>query len=228
MGIKSTFLINQTDPINLPYIKTGRLPLTESEISLSPEFMQSNHIELGQALTIGDTTYTITGFFYLPDYEVFIPFGDIQQDFDSAAFAIVTPKVYDKYTGKEEKYFAGRVKLQLYSSSYSFPYLARGIDVSSFCYGVVLVIAATVLVTYIAVIQFMKQDGYSLLNNVDKTQNISGATAMANKIANLLPPRWRLPVRVVLRKWNTLLLSALTILIVSTLFITYKMNVRFR
>ncbi|RUT41431.1 ABC transporter permease [Paenibacillus anaericanus] len=338
-GDQKYFFINKTDHFNLPYIKTGRLPITESEIALSPEFMQSNHIELGQSLTIEDTTYTITGSFYLPDYEVFIPFGDIQQDYDSATFAIVTPKVYEKYTGKEELYFAGRVKadddieieaklaalkgnsafsymaqtneitshsqlqtgldsnkilahtflliiglislflyymfykrfmmlhkqefgcykalgftslqissvlvrfslliaavgtlaglvlgffgssilLQLYSSSYSFPYLTRGIDVSSFCYGVVLVIAATVLVTYIAVIQFMTQDGYSLLNNVDKTQNMSGATAVANKIANLLPPRWRLPVRVVLRKWNTLLLSALTILIVSTLFIT--------
>ncbi|MBA9086439.1 putative ABC transport system permease protein [Fontibacillus solani] len=334
---RSYFFTNRPNEIDLPYIVAGRLPLTESEIALLPQFMQSNGLEIGQSLVLGDRSYIITGSFYLPDYEVFIPFGDIQQDDHHATFAIVTPKIYEQYIGKEERYYAGRVKdgnhfeakiadlknnpsfsyiatsneinshsqillgldsnrmlahtflvilglislflyymfykrfmllykqefgcfkalgytklqisailvrfsfvisavgalaglvlgyigssvlLQMYNSSYSFPHFARGINISSFCYGVVMVIVAIVLITYGAAIQFMKQDSYTLLNNVDKAQNMSGAKIFANKVANLLPQRWRLPVRVVLRKWNTLFLSALTILIVSTLFIT--------
>lgn len=57
-----------TDEINLPYITKGRLPIEDFEIAIFPQFAEENNIEIDDTYFINNKEYTITGFFYKPEF----------------------------------------------------------------------------------------------------------------------------------------------------------------
>lgn len=60
--------ITLTEEINLPYITKGRLPENDFEIAIFPNFAEANNIDLNSTYIINDKEYTVTGFFYKPEF----------------------------------------------------------------------------------------------------------------------------------------------------------------
>jgi putative ABC transport system permease protein len=67
-GEKTYKFVSLTNKIDIPYLVDGKLPINENEVAIFPEFAQNNNLTIGDALTIGDQTYLITGFFYKVDF----------------------------------------------------------------------------------------------------------------------------------------------------------------
>ncbi len=80
--------ITITEQINIPYITEGRLPENDFEIALFPAFALENNIELNDTYIIQDKEYTVTGFFYEPEF--LFPIMSMDQiEFDKATQTIV-------------------------------------------------------------------------------------------------------------------------------------------
>ncbi|ASA21440.1 ABC transporter permease [Paenibacillus donghaensis] len=116
-------------------------------------------------------------------------------------------------------FLASNVLMNMLRSSYSFPYYERGVSAASLALGLLLPVAGTILITLATIVPFMKREPASLLNPVQSNRDNRGVLAALNKLVSLLPEKLRLPFRVVLRRWNALLLSAAAVLLMTTLFI---------
>lgn len=334
---KNYFIINKPREINIPYIVEGNLPQEDNEIALFEQFIRLNNMNLGDEISIDNKKFTITGSFYLPDYQAFIPFNSLEQNYNDASFAIVSENAFKQIQGKEEVYYSGKflsretnnekikdlrelaqfsylenaenissdslfqmgldsnkvlaltflvlllsillfvfymffkrftlmnqqefgciralgygkkqitkvivefvfvisvcgsmlaipaayfassVLVNKHAATYGFPYFQRNINLNSFFMGSVLVILAVMLITYYSIMIFLRRSTCELLNNIDNSKEHFIVKLLINKIADKLPERTRLSSRVAFRKINALFLAAVTILIVSTLFIT--------
>ncbi len=67
--------------INLPYVVEGRLPETDTEIMIFPEFAEFNGISLNDTYDINGITYDVVGFAYSPEF-LFPILSLTQIDFD--------------------------------------------------------------------------------------------------------------------------------------------------
>lgn len=103
------YLLNETKGINESYVLNGKLPTERNGIALLSQFMKLNNYKVNDQITIGGETYTITGEVYLPDYLAFIPFGQLQQEYNVASFAIVTKEQLEMIAGNEVIYYCGKV-----------------------------------------------------------------------------------------------------------------------
>lgn len=99
----------ETKGINEAYVLDGKLPEKGNDIALLSQFMELNDYKVYDQITIGGETYTITGAVYLPDYLAFIPFGQLQQEYSMASFAIVTEEQLEMVAGNEVSYYCGKV-----------------------------------------------------------------------------------------------------------------------
>lgn len=57
-----------TEIINIPYMVEGELPVNDYEIAIFPEFAKANNINIEDSYVIDETTYTVVGFFYSPEF----------------------------------------------------------------------------------------------------------------------------------------------------------------
>ncbi|KGX91398.1 hypothetical protein N781_04355 [Pontibacillus halophilus JSM 076056 = DSM 19796] len=61
-------VFSETETVNKPYVSEGEYPLKADEIALSPVFAEEHNLQIGDEINLKDREWTITGFFYLPDY----------------------------------------------------------------------------------------------------------------------------------------------------------------
>ena len=54
--------------IDIPYLVEGKMPESDNEITLLPEFANLNNIGINSKYKIGDKEYTVVGFAYAPQY----------------------------------------------------------------------------------------------------------------------------------------------------------------
>ncbi len=80
--------VSLTERIDLPYITEGRMPETNHEIAIFPEFAAANDIRIGDTITIRDTTFDVVGFMYKPEY-LFPIFSLTSISFDPAHQTLV-------------------------------------------------------------------------------------------------------------------------------------------
>jgi putative ABC transport system permease protein len=103
--------------------------------------------------------------------------------------------------------------------SYAVTGLEKGVNGISFFYGVILVIVILCLVTALSCYPFYKKDAALLISGADTRRENKIIANFANFCANLTPKRYRLSVRIAMRKPVTILLTVAAVGTVSTLFI---------
>jgi len=64
---KTLRIFNIPSKINLPYIDKGKLP-QKNEIIIDPLFAKANGYNIGDTINISNKSFTISGYFFLPDY----------------------------------------------------------------------------------------------------------------------------------------------------------------
>lgn len=330
------YLLSPPKKLNVPYLSEGRLPVASTEIALMPQYMDKHALTIGDSITIENRDLTIVGSMFLPDYQSFIPFNDLKQDYNQATFGVVTPDVYHEINGQEERYYAAQFKpdvdsgsaevrissdpafsylafdsglesstepltaidsnqslaqsflflftlitlfifymfytrfvrlhrqdfgcfkamgytarqishaslvyslilstagglvgmvlaffgssvlIHMYAQMYSFPFWERGLELRSILFGLLIPIIGTVLVTWMSIFPFLRQETFHVMHNTIKPLPNGRLTTALQSVISLLPERLRLPLRVVLRKWNAIFLSAAAIFLMTLLFI---------
>ncbi|WP_238861401.1 FtsX-like permease family protein [Clostridium sp. YIM B02569] len=337
------FFINNPKKINIPFLINGALPIKKDEIAVFPQFLNFNNLHIGDNYTIDSKNYLIVGTISLPDYCAFIPYKELQQNYNTSTFVLTTEDSYNSVNGQEYIYYSGKfnnpdsdinniiskmyldsrftyledsnsissdsslksalssnyilaetfliiltlismfiyymffkkflslnredfgcykalgftnlsitviiikffiilssiglilgfifgyfgssILINLYKTSYSFPTFIKGISFSSLINGIFTFNIAISIVIYYSIISFIKIDTSLLLNNTDTNQKNIRIRSFANKISKLMPSKFRISSRIILTKIASLLLSFISILITSTLFITsYSLN----
>ncbi|MCW3789994.1 ABC transporter permease [Paenibacillus sp. LS1] len=330
------YLLAPPQMLNVPYLLEGRLPVASTEVALMLQYMDNHALTIGDSITIGNHNLTIVGSMFLPDYQSFIPFNDLKQDYNQATFGVVTPDMYHMINGQEERYYAAQFKpgvdsgsaelrlssdpafsylafdsglesstepliaidsnqslahsflflftlitlfifymfytrfirlhrqdfgcfkalgytarqiscaplvyslilstagglvgmvlgffgssvlIQMYAQMYSFPFWERGLELRSILFGLWIPVIGTVLVTWMAIFPFLRQETFYVMHNTIKPLPNGRLTAAFQSVIGLLPETLRLPLRVVLRKWNAIFLSATAIFLMTLLFI---------
>lgn len=330
------YLLAPPQMLNVPYLLEGRLPVASTEVALMLQYMDNHALTIGDSITIGSHNLTIVGSMFLPDYQSFIPFNDLKQDYNQATFGVVTPDMYHMINGQEERYYAAQFKpgvdsgsaelrlssdpafsylafdsglesstepliaidsnqslahsflflftlitlfifymfytrfirlhrqdfgcfkalgytarqiscaplvyslilstagglvgmvlgffgssvlIQMYAQMYSFPFWERGLELRSILFGLWIPVIGTVLVTWMAIFPFLRQETFYVMHNTIKPLPNGRLTAAFQSVIGLLPETLRLPLRVVLRKWNAIFLSATAIFLMTLLFI---------
>ena len=107
-GDKTYYFINNLTDINKTNLLEGTLPQKDDEIAVLPGFAEKNGLNIGDTIKINDTTYTITGYIYLPDYVAFVPYGEQEQTFDNASFVIAGGNTFNLISGNLAEYFCGK------------------------------------------------------------------------------------------------------------------------
>ncbi len=59
---------NINNKINVPYLVDGRFPQNNGEITVYPEYLKANNLNIGSDITILNKTYKIVGTYYAPNY----------------------------------------------------------------------------------------------------------------------------------------------------------------
>lgn len=109
-GDRTFFIINRPRLLNLPNVTAGSLPEAPGEIAVQPKFLESNGLSVGSALELRGNEYRISGTFTLPDYEVFMPYGNPVQDSVSATFVIAADRTFSNRGDEVQTYYAGAAK----------------------------------------------------------------------------------------------------------------------
>lgn len=339
----SYFFINNPQKINIPFLINGALPAKKDEIAIFPEFLDANNIHIGDNYTIDSKNYLIVGTISLPDYCAFIPYKDLQQNYNTSTFVLTTEDSYNSINGQEYIYYSGKLNnpdsdinntiskmyldsrftylensssissdsslksalssnyvlaktflivltlismfiyymffkkflslnkeefgcykalgftnlnitliilrffiilssvglilglvlgyfassilINLYTTSYSFPNFIKGISFSSLINGIFIFNVVISIVIFYSIVSFIKIDTSLLLNNIDTNQKNIKIRSFANKLSELMPSKFRISSRIIFTKTTSLLLSFISILITSSLFITsYSLN----
>lgn len=107
------YFTNEMKGINDTYVVKGKLPEREHDIALLSQYMELNQYKINEKIQISGETYTITGAVYLSDYLSFIPFGQLQQEYKTASFAVVTDEELARISGEETEYYCGKAQTSL-------------------------------------------------------------------------------------------------------------------
>ncbi len=76
--------------VDLSYIEEGSAPLSNTEIAIDKTFAEKNNYQIGDTLTINETTYTISGFVLFPDYTLAMFGNELIMQNETQTFALVT------------------------------------------------------------------------------------------------------------------------------------------
>lgn len=99
-------VFKKTSEINLYSVTEGRDVETNDEIIISEGYAVFNKISLGDPITIGNKTYTVTGFFQRPDYLYMLQNeGDSYKNVTTFYLAYVTDEEYENIGGENCLYF---------------------------------------------------------------------------------------------------------------------------
>lgn len=99
-------VFKKTSEINLYSVTEGRDVETNDEIIISEGYAAFNKISLGDPITIGNKTYTVTGFFQRPDYLYMLQNeGDSYKNVTTFYLAYVTDEEYENIGGENCLYF---------------------------------------------------------------------------------------------------------------------------
>ncbi|MYL48043.1 FtsX-like permease family protein [Halobacillus litoralis] len=80
-----------TESVNIPYIAEGRAPTSDQELAISKVYAEKHQYELGDAITLDDREFEITGFVYLPDYIYMVEqMTDLLADAEKFGVAVVS------------------------------------------------------------------------------------------------------------------------------------------
>lgn len=94
-------VFKKTNEIDLYSVTEGRDVETNDEVIISEGYAVFNKISLGDPITIGSKTYTVTGFFQRPDYLYMLQNeGDSYKNVTTFYLAYVTDEEYDNIGGE--------------------------------------------------------------------------------------------------------------------------------
>jgi putative ABC transport system permease protein len=106
-----------------------------------------------------------------------------------------------------------------YIDSYSLTVVKRGMNFSSFSYGVLLDTAVMILMTYLVGRKNLKQETAFLISNSESKKDYSIIDKLSNHITKFLPEKIRFSVRIALRKPITIILTMIAVMTAMTLVI---------
>ncbi|UNK17309.1 ABC transporter permease [Paenibacillus sp. N3/727] len=112
-------------------------------------------------------------------------------------------------------WFGSDLLLTASIEAYSVENVKKGIHLFSFLLGVVSVVIVLCVITFWACYPFYNKETALLLNGSDKQKE----NRLAEKLANIVPKRYKLSVRIAMRKPITILLTVITVGIVTSLFV---------
>lgn len=85
--------------VNLVTAMKGRLPESSKEIAIERLFAESNHISIGDTVTVSGTDMKITGYVCMPDYSsLFKKNSDLMMDSFHFGIGIVTDEAFNRYS----------------------------------------------------------------------------------------------------------------------------------
>ncbi|WP_165835547.1 ABC transporter permease [Ruminiclostridium sufflavum] len=92
-------IYKERENINLVTVMEGRLPAEGKEVALERLFAETNGLEIGDDISIGNTKMKITGFISLPDYSsLFKKNTDIMMDTFYFGVAVVTNETFASFS----------------------------------------------------------------------------------------------------------------------------------
>lgn len=121
--------------------------------------------------------------------------------------------------GMAAGWFASDILNRAYMDSYGVETVKKGIAVTSIFYGVILVPAVLVLLTFISGRKVLHQETALLIANSDSRKGNPLFDKLSDKIAGIIPERFRFQVRIALRKPLTVFLTFAAVMSAEVLFI---------
>ena len=89
-------VFHKRDKINLECLMNGEFPVSDNEIAIDRMYADNNAISVGDTLTFGDNTFTVSGLVALSDYSaLFSSPADMMFDAVKFGVAIVTENCFD-------------------------------------------------------------------------------------------------------------------------------------
>ncbi|MBX0358633.1 ABC transporter permease [Halobacillus sp. Nhm2S1] len=80
-----------TESVNTPYIAEGRAPTSGQELAISKVYAEKHQYQIGDAITLDEREFEITGFVYLPDYIYMVEqMTDLLADAEKFGVAVVS------------------------------------------------------------------------------------------------------------------------------------------
>lgn len=98
--------------INLTYLEKGRLPKTSNEIVLTSIYADKNNLALGDTITIGGKSYTLTGCVLFSDMNLPMLGTDLIIDSSKITMGTLKDSAYERLQGEEHFYFAGKARAE--------------------------------------------------------------------------------------------------------------------
>lgn len=104
------YFINTPQKINFPIVMNGNLPKNKYEIAVFPEYLEQKKLKIGDTVKIDGEKLKITASVYLPDYQIFIPYDDTEQDLTKGTMFITSNDTIHEITGKAQVYYSAKYK----------------------------------------------------------------------------------------------------------------------
>ncbi len=116
-------------------------------------------------------------------------------------------------------WYASDILNNAYVASYDITTVGKGIALTSFCYGVILVSGTMTLMPYVSGRKVLNKDTALLICNSDDKKENHLINTLSSRFAAIAPAKFRLPIRIALRKPLTVLLTMTAVMSAMTLFI---------
>lgn len=98
-----------TRSIDIPIYLEGVAPKRTTEIAIDKNYSQENNLALGDPVTIGNTTYSISGIFTLPDaISPLVADNGVSYKPTTQALILCSEEVYSNWDGLEKTSYSGR------------------------------------------------------------------------------------------------------------------------
>lgn len=102
-------IMQNTRHIDIPLYSEGVAPQKTTEIAIDKNFSQDNKLALGDPVTIGNTTYSISGIFTLPDaISPLVADNGVGYKPTTQALILCSEEVYSNWDEQEKTSYAGR------------------------------------------------------------------------------------------------------------------------
>lgn len=98
-------IFSKRDQVNLECLMEGEMPTKSNEIAIDRMYADNNALSVGDKLTSGNQTWTITGLLALSDYScLFENNSDTMFDATKFGVAIVTPDAFDAISAEDKTF----------------------------------------------------------------------------------------------------------------------------